>query len=542
MPCRTMSMLANEALRRLKAKPACEMGGILWGKQSLDKPQSSLVIEEAQLVPSNGALYNSSPLDSSHLVRALQGARKPDLAPVGYFRSHIRDGLALSAEDQAFIKANMRDPNAVFLLIRPFEIGICMGGFFFWQEGQLQTDGSDLEVPFLPTGDDSGQELARPNVHSSSVAVLPVRSAVRPQVPSSPPARVEETPQPKESAPPPHTAATGKLSSLAIIGLAALALVIISGAWALFSLMGSRAPAPSNTGVGLRVSRLDTGQLDLSWNRDAAEIKKAETAKLAITDGPLREELNIDSAQLHLGRLVYFPNGSDVQFRLEVFLKGNRSLTESVRVIAPAVKSPAPSQRAATSKGPAHRPAASAQGTVAFVSSSAQDEKSQRQFRSPELVTNRPPLPAHQNSRPIPAPDIRLEARNDPPPATLAALPKPPASAPVQEPIHSSGQVPKSSISTFVPPHPVREVMPDIRLLGPSAISSITHVAVRVRIDEAGAVADAAPVSDAKSPNRLLAAAAVNAAKQWKFTPGTIHGKPVATDHTIIFEFRPRTP
>lgn len=547
MPQRTMGMLANEALRHLKTKTPSEIGGILWGKQVLDPAEPATVIAEAQLVPAESGLYNVSPQDGMRLARALNAPRTPlGLVPVGYFRSHIRDGLALSAEDQRFIAENIRDPNAVFLLIRPFEIGICMGGFFFWQDGRLQTDASDLEVPFLTTNDDRSEDLPRADVHSKPVAVVPIQPRAKQPAPqaviaapaplsqsSTRPAARDEIVKPAASAAPPRKTAGRKFSPLAVIGLAALVFVVISGISAGVSLLRSHSFASSNAGVGLRVSRLDSGQLDLSWNRDAADLRNARAAKLAISDGPLRQELDIDSAQLRLGRLIYFPQGTDVQFRLQVFLDGQHSITESVRVIAPGIRQPgsvaAPNGRTLASKGPVQRPGNSAP---------------QHRFRSPELVAGRAQVPAPQDSHAIPLPDIRLTAQNDPPPpAALAALPKPPASptaAPVPTPEHHSTSLQTAPVSAFVPPHPVREVMPDLRQLGPWVISAPTEIAVTVRIDQTGTVSEATPVATAKIPNRLLASAALTAARQWKFTPGMIRGKPVATDHTIVFEFRPR--
>jgi outer membrane biosynthesis protein TonB len=547
IPHRTMGMLANEALRHLKAKTPSEVGGILWGKQVLDPAEPATVITDAQLVPAESGLYNVSPQDGMRLVRALNAPRTPSgLVPVGYFRSHIRDGLALSAEDQRFIAENIRDPNAVFLLIRPFEIGICMGAFFFWQDGRLQTDASDLEVPFLTTNDDGSEDPPRADVHSRPAPVIPIppraeEPAPQPVIPapapplqpSTPPAHHDETVLPAPSAVSVPQAEGRRFSPLAAIGLAALVLLVISGISAGVSLLRSHFFVSSNAGVGLRVSRLDSGQLDLSWNRDAPELQKARSAKLAISDGALHQELDIDSAQLHLGRLIYFPQGSDVQFRLQVLLDGQHSITESVRVIAPAIRQP---------------------GSIAGSNGSALPAKSSgqrpgnsappRRFRSPELVAGRAQFPAPQASHAIPLPDIRLTAQNDPPPpAALAALPKPPASAtppPVPAPEHASASLKSAPVSTFVPPHPVREVMPDLRQLGAWVISAPTEIAVSVRIDETGTVSEATPVVTAKTPNRLLASAALNAARQWKFTPGMMRGKPVATDHTIVFEFRPQ--
>src|SRR5579884_1619696 len=544
MPHRAMGMLANEALRHLKAKAPSEMGGILWGGRPLDAPNPATLIAEVQLIPAEGSLYNATPQDAVRLARALTGPRKPaGMVPVGYFRSHIRDGLALSAEDQRFIADNLRDPNAVFLLIRPFEIGICMGGFFFWQDGRLQTDTSDLEVPFLATNDDGSEDPPRAEVHSRPVPVAHIEPRMEPPVPAAiipaPPPRSQPAPAPHDEIAKPEPVATPpqepqgrRVSPLAVIGIAALALLIVSGISAGVSLLRSRSLTSPKAGIGLRVSRLDSGQLDLSWNREAPELTKAHAAKLDISDGVLRQELDIDSAQLHLGRLIYFPQGSDVQFRLVVLLDGQRSVTESVRVIAPGIRLPGsvstPNSGVPASDRPVQRPGNSAP---------------QRRFRSPELVAGRTQFPVPQNGHVIPRPEIRLTAQNDPlPPAGLGVLPKPPESsaAPVPVPERSSTAVQSAPVSAFVPPHPVREVMPDLRQLGAWVISAPTEIAVSVRIDETGTVSEATPVATAKTPNRLLASAALNAARQWKFTPGMMRGKPVATDHTIVFEFRPQ--
>src|SRR5947209_2924736 len=124
--------LASEALHALKAQHVAEIGGILWGTRP-SGPDEPVVIEDAELVPSEGRLYNATPADASNLARALR-SRKPgsDLSCLGYFRSCIHDDLRLTARDQELIEKEIRDPDAVFLVIKPFDIGVCMAGFFFW--------------------------------------------------------------------------------------------------------------------------------------------------------------------------------------------------------------------------------------------------------------------------------------------------------------------------------------------------------------------------------------------------------------------------
>jgi protein TonB len=59
-------------------------------------------------------------------------------------------------------------------------------------------------------------------------------------------------------------------------------------------------------------------------------------------------------------------------------------------------------------------------------------------------------------------------------------------------------------------------------------------VEVEVHITEAGAVDSAKPLAG----NSLLAKAAVAATMQWKFTPFTADGKPVAATAPLTFNFK----
>ena len=139
--------LQNRVLLGCFAARSSEVGGILLGKILPGQPERCVVVDDLQFVEPTTQLFNTSEVDRSRLDAAIKQARTDSgLAPVGYFRSHIRPGLCLSPQDQSFIEANLRDPDDVFLIIRPNEIGVCAAAFFFWQRGQLQTDISDLKL------------------------------------------------------------------------------------------------------------------------------------------------------------------------------------------------------------------------------------------------------------------------------------------------------------------------------------------------------------------------------------------------------------
>jgi hypothetical protein len=115
--------------------------------------------------------------------------------------------------------------------------------------------------------------------------------------------------------------------------LAAAAVVVAA---ALFSLgRGSRAPEPQNitqrATLSLNVER-SKGGLRLSWDRNAPEIRNADSAVLMITDGETRKSIKLDSQQLTDGTLAYWPVTNDVNFRMDVFT-GNQRLSESIRTI-----------------------------------------------------------------------------------------------------------------------------------------------------------------------------------------------------------------
>ena len=81
--------------------------------------------------------------------------------------------------------------------------------------------------------------------------------------------------------------------------------------------------------------------------------------------------------------------------------------------------------------------------------------------------------------------------------------------------------------------------MPNTKALPPGTVPQVTRVEVQVKVDATGHVSGARALNDnVRGP---LSATAVAAARQWTFQPATLRGEPVASDHTIVFEFRPES-
>src|SRR5580658_1682276 len=125
-----------------------EIGGILLGR-ALPGYRRAVLIEDFEPMPCEhlrGASYTLSPKD-----RRVLGARLARRAPrqvVGYFRSHTRPGMYLDQDDYAVFSQYFPEGWQVCLLVRPSTEGPAMGGFFFWEDGEVDRRSTYRQFPF----------------------------------------------------------------------------------------------------------------------------------------------------------------------------------------------------------------------------------------------------------------------------------------------------------------------------------------------------------------------------------------------------------
>jgi hypothetical protein len=131
-----------------------EVGGLLLGSVTAGEPA---VVHVRDFEPvfsehARGPSYLLSANDEARLVAAIErrsnGAARPGLSIVGFFRSHTRDGLCLTEEDLAVFDRYFPNPAQVFLLVKPYAARASVGGFFFREDGRIRTEASYLEFPF----------------------------------------------------------------------------------------------------------------------------------------------------------------------------------------------------------------------------------------------------------------------------------------------------------------------------------------------------------------------------------------------------------
>jgi hypothetical protein len=141
-----MDRLEREATESFKtvSRRGSEIGGVLGGRV-IAGSRSTVIIERFEPVEcdySRGPLYALSGADKERVKQALErtAGTGGGMSVVGFFRSNTRRDLVLDEEDQVVAKEFFSDPNHVFLLVRPFAMKPCLGGFFFWENGQLANE------------------------------------------------------------------------------------------------------------------------------------------------------------------------------------------------------------------------------------------------------------------------------------------------------------------------------------------------------------------------------------------------------------------
>lgn len=237
------------------------------------------------------------------------------------------------------------------------------------------------------------------------------------------------------------------------------------------------------------------------WNRNVKVISQAQTGLLSIKDGDSSPRLlRLDADQLRTGSVTYSPGSNRVQFRLELHEPDGRNVSESVLTLN------------------ALRPAAAQSETLPAMPAARDRQVSIAQGVVTHPVTH-PAGPTAKGADEKPSALRQAEAR----PATLPPSVEALASA-------------KIAPGAFEAEQPVEEVIGDV----PQNVRKTIHGTVRVRIevlvDASGRVQNATIQS--QGPSRYFARRALEAARQCRFVPATLHGHEVASRWLLRFAFR----
>ena len=507
LPLSVVELMSREVRRAFESVPAhsVEIGGLLLGKANL---AANPIIEIKKFEPFLSEYradhkFILSETDQRKLEKVLEAHasdHSDGLQVVGFYRSHIGEGMSLSLHDVALAQRYFNHPNQVFLLVKPATDGSSSAGFFFWDDSRIDSQFSYLEFPFEPRQLTAASpapilgEPAEPKVQQSLDAQdgLSLPSLEELALDAIAPSRLPWFLYP--------------LVAISLIGLGAAGHWIYTKWWNTPSMASV---ASDSQALALQIERRGA-DLRVSWNRHALAIARASEGALVIRDGDLHEQrLRLGLDELRHGSILYTPANPTVQFLFEATDPENVKTSETVLVLTAATPD-------------------AAGGTVNRAS-----------IGNPVPSGGAPPASGasgHDFGEPV-----RL------------ALVKPPVSAPgtcwtsagstrgpeVPQPRLAPQSGPADSSDSYSAPQPMHEVQPIIPANASAEVTSLVEVEIRVHIDDKGAVVAAEPLPGRTHVSNLLVGAARSAAMRWRFEPAWRGNRPVASELILKFQYHP---
>ncbi len=266
---------------------------------------------------------------------------------VGFFRSHTRDGMSLDEEDVALMDDNFPAPAQVALLIKPFGTRVSVAGFFYREDGVFQ-ETTPLEFPFRRrelTGEE-GPPRRTLEQRAMERRERGTRGA-RPSAQMADPAEEYETPMrvapaqlgPRQVAPVYTAPAPSRSKMRSSIWIPLSFVFLVVGVALGFMMRGPLTRGVADFSLGLVVAKADGAagvatseagyNLSVKWDRSAAAVRAAQRGVLEIEDGKYNKSVDLDTAQLASGNLVYRNSSAAVKFRLTVYPRNRVSVTET---------------------------------------------------------------------------------------------------------------------------------------------------------------------------------------------------------------------
>jgi len=511
--------LSHEVRRAFESVPShsVEIGGILYGTADF---AASRVVEIKDFEPflceyRADHKFILSESDRRKLDRLL-AARRADgpeaLSVLGFYRAHIGDGLGLREEDVAVAQAHFYDPANVFLLVKPSVDGTASAGFFFWDNGRIDSEFSFLEFPF------DTRQLAGLRATPVSHALVPVESMPEPSaVDFAPLAIPRELPPPFES-PPPAPQRPSKFNFWRA-GLFALLMIVVGAAgyqgylaWAPHQSSSAASQASDAPALSLQVERKGA-DLRVNWNRTSPAILQATEGVLGIRDGDAQQqELHLDAEQLHSGSVTYTPASGNVKFRLEVTGTGNSKTSETVLALM-AARPASPASTPLPTGGPSPQPDAAA----------ATSSGPSKDFGEPLRVT--------MLDSPAKSPESTVPAASQPNTPVTPQPNLPVASQP--------NPVPTNTSVLYLPPRATRQVQPALPYVVRRLIAAQVEVSVKVWISKTGNVLKAEALPTSQPVSSSLISAAQRAALRWRFAPAVRGTETVPSELILKFQYKP---
>ncbi len=386
--------LSQEVMRGFGSVPkrGAEVGGLLLGDLETSGRIAIAHVHEFAMVPCDyrrGPSYQLTEGDTRLFAETVEKATQSahgGLRPIGYFRSHTREGMGLTDEDLHLFSNYFPDPTSIMLLVRPFATKVSQAGFFFEENGQIRSDATYLAFPFRRRELGGGAVGDHPRMAASlempAAAPAFAFNASEPIAPPKGPipireAKLEPAPMPETDRGPLNvtenrrlfgnrddapasfnpafdvtassrrdmpltdepdysTDASQKLRKswvwLPVSSIFLLLGVLVGFLIAVTIRKPSAAVPLAAYGLSLAVQQQDPASIHVTWDRAAVPVAIATRGVLHIQDGDFYKPVELTPAELQTGSVIIRNVRNNVTLKLEVFMLDRNSLTE-VRVV-----------------------------------------------------------------------------------------------------------------------------------------------------------------------------------------------------------------
>ncbi|MCU1259851.1 MAG: Mov34/MPN/PAD family protein [Bryobacterales bacterium] len=261
-----------------------EIGGLLFGTRDGER----LLIEDYRIIEcehKTGPSFQLSEKDQARLSALIAASPSESL---GWFHSHTRSEIFLSADDLAIHDKFFPKPWQVALVLRPANLQPVRAGYFFRDaSGHMAAEKSCREFVLETTVREA----------ASRQAPAPVRDAPKKPVVAAPEAPAAK---PRVIQPEPEIApALENNRGAAWVWIAAVVAALALGLGAYVTRAAWLPAQASPPALKLQASEVD-GKLFVRWNP-----VQNESGKLTIDDGPKHIVIDLDTLQMSRGFYVY---------------------------------------------------------------------------------------------------------------------------------------------------------------------------------------------------------------------------------------------
>ncbi len=304
-----IAAFAIDGLQRL-ARGGIEVGGILFGSRD----GTALRIEAWRPIlceHARGPSFLLSAKDEKALQKLLvECDSDPGLKGyqrLGWFHSHTRSEICLTAEDLQIYDRYFAEPWQVSLVVRPKRHEHLRAGFFLREPGGLVRTGSSFrEFAIEPI-----KKAPLPPLRLAPVGIAPSQTETAPMRPER---RVHSPFRPKW------------------LTLAAVILMILTAA----RIMTMKWENEKDTPVILPLKVSDQlGTLQIEWDRTFKQVVEADSAEIVIVDGREEVKKTLDAATVHQGAFRFVRSNEDVRIQLTLFRGGKPTAKEISLFVGP---------------------------------------------------------------------------------------------------------------------------------------------------------------------------------------------------------------